>query len=110
MATAEDIDVRMAEMDIDAEENEELCFDEEIEKVSNKFDMCLVGRFLTEKNINTKAMKSKLADVWRPATGINIKELKNGVFLFQFYHKDDISWVQKGDRGRSIMLCLSSIQ
>lgn len=84
MASVEDLDAQMADMDIEAEENEELCFDEEVEELSNKFDLCLVRRLLTEKNINTKAMKSKMADIWRPAIGINIKELKNGVFLFQF--------------------------
>lgn len=96
MATVEDIDVQMAEMDIEAEENEELCFDEEVEETSNKFELCLIGRFLTEKNLNVKAMKSKMADVWRPAMGINIKEVKKDLFLFQFYHKDDLDWVQKG--------------
>lgn len=25
--------------------------------------------------------------------GINIKDLKPGIFLFQFYHKDDMNWV-----------------
>lgn len=39
-------------------------------------------------------MKTKLADLWKPAMGINIKDLKPGIFLFQFYHKDDLSWVQ----------------
>lgn len=29
----------------------------------DKYDLCLVGRFLTEKNINTRAMKSKMEDV-----------------------------------------------
>ncbi|WOG82416.1 hypothetical protein DCAR_0101580 [Daucus carota subsp. sativus] len=41
-------------------------------------------------------MKSKMADVWRPAMGINIKELEPGLFLFQFYHKEDMNWVLKG--------------
>lgn len=92
----EDINEQMAGLDIDAEENEELCFDGEVEEDANKFELCLVGRFLTKKNINTRAMRSKLADVWRSAMGINIKELKTGIFLFQFYHKDNMCWVQNG--------------
>lgn len=28
--------------------------------------------------------------------GINIKDLKQGIFLFQFYHKNDLQWVVKG--------------
>lgn len=91
----------MAELDIDGKENEELCFDGDLEEESNKFEsnkfeFCLVGRFLTEKNINTRAMRSKLVDVWRPTMRINIKELKTQFFLFQFYHKNDVTWVQNG--------------
>lgn len=52
-----------------------------------------MGRFLTEKNINVRAMRMKLADLWKPAMGVNIRDLKPGIFLFQFYHKDDMNWV-----------------
>lgn len=55
-----------------------------------------MGRFLTEKSFNVRAMKSKLADVWRPVRGINIKDLKPSIFLFQFYHVDDMNWVMNG--------------
>ncbi|WOH00918.1 hypothetical protein DCAR_0520294 [Daucus carota subsp. sativus] len=96
MASVSDIEMGLATMDIEAEENEELCFDGEIEEEANRFELCLVGRFLTEKNINVRAMRSKMANVWRPTMGVNIKELKGGLFLFQFYHKDDFKWVQSG--------------
>lgn len=92
----EEINERMAGIGIEDEENEELVFDEEVEEGVNKFELCLVGRFLTEKNINSRAMKSKLADIWKPARGISIKELKTGFFLFQFYHADDMKWVING--------------
>lgn len=85
--------MQLAELDIENEENEELAFEEGLEEEVNRFELCLVGRFLTEKNINVRAMKSKLADLWKPAMGISIKDLKPGLFLFQFYHKDDMSWV-----------------
>lgn len=96
MATSNDIVMQMADLDIDNEENEELVFDEGMEEEVNRFELCLVGRFLTEKNINTRAMRSKMADVWKPAMGVNIKDLKPGIFLFQFYHVDDLQWVMKG--------------
>lgn len=41
-------------------------------------------------------MKSKLADIWCPAMGINIKDIDQGLFLFQFYHKEDMYWVLWG--------------
>lgn len=46
--------------------------------------------------MNVRAMKSKLADIWRPVHGINIKDMKPGIFLFQFYHVDDMQWVMNG--------------
>lgn len=88
-----DIEMELAELDIKNEENEELVFDEGVEKEDNRFELCLVGRFLSEKNINERAMKSKLADLWKPAMGINIKSIKKRLYLFQFYHKDDLNWV-----------------
>lgn len=38
-------------------------------------------------------MKSKLADVWKSAMGITIKELESGIYPFQFYHIKDLKWV-----------------
>lgn len=96
MARVDDLNDRMAGMGIEDEENTELIFDEEAEDVSNKFETCLVGRLLTEKGLNVRAMKSKLADIWRPPRGITIKDLKPGVYLFQFYHVDDLEWVLNG--------------
>lgn len=65
----------MAELDIEKEENEELVFDEGVEEKSNKFDLYLVRRYLMEKSINTRAIKSKMGDIRRPAMGIH-KRLK----------------------------------
>lgn len=96
MTTMNDIEMRMADMDIENEENEELIIEEGVEEEINRFELCLVGRFLTEKNINIRVMKSKMADIWKPAMGISIKDLKPGLFLFQFYHKDDVQWVVNG--------------
>lgn len=41
----------------------------------NRFDLCLDGRFLTKKSINVRATKTMLVDLWKPAMGINIKDL-----------------------------------
>lgn len=89
MASVNDIEMRLAEMDIENEENEELEFEEEVEEEINRFELCLLGRSLTEKNINDRVMK-------RPVMGITIKDLKPVVFLFQFYHPEDMQWVING--------------
>lgn len=86
----------MAGLDIEEEENEAFVLDGEVAEVTNKYELCIVGRFLTEKSINVRAMSSKMADIWRPSLGINIKEIEQVVFLFQFYHKEDLNWVVRG--------------
>lgn len=77
----------MENLGIEEEENESFIVEDEMEERVNRYELCLVERFLTEKTINVRAMKSKIADVWKPAMGINIKELDQGIFIFQFFHK-----------------------
>lgn len=110
MASVRDLDEQMADLGIEEEENEELVFDEDVEEI-NKYELCLVGRFLSDKAVNNRAMKSKLADIWRPALGITIKEIETGSYLFQFYHKEDMQWVINGGPWMfdNMMLLLESI-
>lgn len=44
--------MQLADLDIENEKNAELVFDEGVEDDYNRFELCLVGKFLTEKNIN----------------------------------------------------------
>lgn len=96
MSRYQNIDEQLAHLNVEDEENEDLIFEGDVEEEVNKYELCLVGRFLTEKNINTRAMKTKIADVWKPTMGINIKELETGIYLFQFFHKEDKQWVING--------------
>lgn len=84
------LDQRMAGLGIEEEENESFCFEDDVEENVNRYELCLVGRLLTEKNVNVRAMKTKIADIWKPTMGINIKEFDRGMFLFQFYRKEDL--------------------
>lgn len=88
MANEENLDVLMVDLDILNEENAELVFDEDFEEAVNRLELCLVGRFF-----NVRALQSKMADIGRPAIGVNIKSLSAGLFWFQFYHKDDMKWI-----------------
>lgn len=86
MANTNDLDALMTDLDITNEDEEELLLEADGEETQNRFELCPVGKFLSEKFINTRAISSKMADLWNPALGINIKNLKEGIFLFQFYH------------------------
>lgn len=96
MAGEEGIDHQLASLGIEDEENEVFVLEGDIDEDVNRYDLCLVGRLLTEKSINVRAMKSKMADVWRPTMGLSIKEIGQGLLLFQFYRKEDKQWVQNG--------------
>lgn len=37
-----------------------------------------------------------MTDVWKLVMGVNIKKIDLGIYLFQFYHKDDMKWVLNG--------------
>lgn len=96
MAQYQNIDEQLAVLNIEDEENGDFMFDGDVDEQVNRYELCLVGRFLTEKNINVRAMTSKMADIWNPMMGINIKEIDPGIFLFQFYHREDLLWVING--------------
>lgn len=70
--------MQLVDLNIENEENENLVLEEGVEGEAevNRFELCLVGQFLTEKNINGRAMPTKSVDLWKPAMGINIKDLK----------------------------------
>lgn len=74
MARYQDIEAQLADLDLDieGEENEFLAFEGDVEEKTNTNELCLVERYLTKKNINSRTMKTKMADVWKPAIGINI--------------------------------------
>ncbi|KAK6151616.1 hypothetical protein DH2020_014251 [Rehmannia glutinosa] len=55
---------------------------------------CLVGRFLSDRQVNFSSMKNMLASIWRPVKGVFIKDLGPNLFLFQFFHELDIARVQ----------------
>lgn len=56
-------------------------------------------------------MKSKIADIQKPAIGINIKEIDSSVLLFQFHHKEDMAWVMNGGHWQidNVILCFNVI-
>lgn len=56
------------------------------EELKVDLSLCLVGRFLSDKNIRSQIMKECMSLVWKPFQGITISELEAGIFLFQFYH------------------------
>lgn len=111
MADASSINQQMAGLGIKDEENESFVLEGVIEEDFNMYELCLIERLLTEKSVNVLAMKSKLADVWKSMMGINIKDLDQGKFLFQFFRKEDMHWVLKGGPWSfdNVMMALNTV-
>lgn len=80
-------------MEDEADEGIVVCNGEVQDK---KETFVLVGRFLTEKNINFQVMQNVLASVWRPKEGMEIHDIGGFRFSFVFYHIMDLRKVLEG--------------
>lgn len=63
-------------------------------KARNTF--VLVGRFLTDKNINFIAMKNVMASLWRPRDGTDVLDLGEQRYSFVIYHILELQKVLDG--------------
>ena len=61
-----------------------------------KYELCLVGRFCTDRGINYNSMQNRMADLWRLWKGITIKDIGDSLFLFLFYHIVDLRRILEG--------------
>ena len=57
---------------------------------------CIVGRLLTKRNINFKAIQDIMLSVWSPVMKVWMKELESNLFLIQFEHEMDYDKVING--------------
>ncbi|XP_074346858.1 uncharacterized protein LOC141685666 [Apium graveolens] len=67
---------------------------EEVQEKKSTF--VLVGRFLTDKNINFQAMQNVMASLWRPREGMEVQDLGGFRFSSVFYHILDLRKVIEG--------------
>lgn len=65
-------------------------------RAQRKESFVLIGRFLTDKNINFNAMQNVLASVWRPKEGVEIHDIGEMRYSFVFYHPMDLQKVLEG--------------
>lgn len=66
----------MERLTLEHEESDVVVQSEGGEGEEDNIELCLVGRFLTDR----------MAGVWRPLGGVAIRELEPSLFLFQFFH------------------------
>ncbi|XP_074374460.1 uncharacterized protein LOC141714863 [Apium graveolens] len=56
----------------------------------------LVGKFLTEKNINFNAMQNVMAAFWRLKEGMEVHDMGDSRYSFVQYHKIDMQRIVEG--------------
>lgn len=87
----------MADLSLSVEEDEELLIDPNILDPHGGFsDVCLVGRFLTDRTVHFTSMKHRMASIWRPGRGVVIHDIGSQRYLFQFFHVIDLKRVYEG--------------
>lgn len=59
-------------------------------------DFRLVGKVLTDKTVNFNVVKNRMASVWRPCKGMNMKEVDPNLYVFQFFNLVDLKRAMDG--------------
>lgn len=85
-----------ASIQIEDEEQGGLNYENNAEDIREIYTRwCLVGRFLTDLNIDFQVMRHKMAALWRPGREVYVKQLDSNRFIFQFYYDVDIKRVME---------------
>lgn len=90
-------DISLGGISLDGDEDDGLSFQVDGDaEAKHDLQLCLVGRFLTDRPIIVLIMKARMAGIWRPVKGVTIKEASPGLFLFLFFHVRDMEAVLRG--------------
>ncbi|MFQ6620044.1 hypothetical protein Gotur_000817, partial [Gossypium turneri] len=85
-----------AGLSLEEEEDEILQVQIEADTGSETEVLQLVGCFLTASIVHFPAMRSTMANLWHPVKGVQIRDLGEKRYLFQFFHIMDLERVIKG--------------
>lgn len=93
----QEVEDEFASLDVNGQDDDAIGFTgSDPEQVEGRIDLCLVGRFITNKTINFTAMKSRMGELWKPTEGVHFRTLNNNKYLFQFFHRLDLKRVIEG--------------
>ncbi|KAH1047686.1 hypothetical protein J1N35_038470 [Gossypium stocksii] len=96
MASIDLVDTELASLNLLDEEEDPLLVLDENNVGEQLYDLCLVGRVLTESVVNFPSLKNTLVDLWHLLRGVSITELANKRILFRFYSEVDLKRVLDG--------------
>lgn len=80
----------LEQLSLSTDEEDELVLESGVgANTEQTHNLCLVGRFHTDRNVNFIATKHRIASIRRPRKGINIPSVNQDTFAFQFFHPID---------------------
>ncbi|KAG8480404.1 hypothetical protein CXB51_025110 [Gossypium anomalum] len=93
MANIDLVDIDLANLNIMDEEEDPMMVLGEDNVVEQIYDLCLVGRVLTDSIVIFSSLKNTLADLWHPLRRVTITALEDKRILFRFYNEIDLNRV-----------------
>ncbi|KAG8472056.1 hypothetical protein CXB51_036863 [Gossypium anomalum] len=96
MADINVVGADLANLHIMDEEGDPLVMEGDEFSAELNYELCLVGRVLTESIVNFPALKNTMADLWHPLKGVTITEMEDKRILFRFYSEVDLKRVLDG--------------
>ena len=60
-----------------------------VEETKDARRNCLLGKIFTKHNINLEAMKAILYDIWKISHGLEVKEVGDKMYVFQFEDRSE---------------------
>ncbi|MBA0877588.1 hypothetical protein Goshw_011953 [Gossypium schwendimanii] len=96
MANVDLVDTELANLNIIDEEKDPMVVLGENIADEQLYDLCLVGRVLTDSVVNFPSLRNTLANLWHPLKGVSITKLENKMILFRFYSEIDLMRVLDG--------------
>jgi len=79
--------IEWGKMKLNEEEGEAMEFEEDVlvEK-REEIESSLIGKLLTQSNVNTRVMKAVVKSIWQPAKGLVIRDLDKNIFCSNSSH------------------------
>ncbi|KAG8493539.1 hypothetical protein CXB51_011042 [Gossypium anomalum] len=96
MAGANTVDEDLANLNIMDDEEDPLMVLGGDDEENYLYELCLVGRVLTDSVVHFSTLKNTLTDLWHPLRGVSIMEMEDKRILFRFYSEIDLQRVLDG--------------
>ncbi|MBA0579182.1 hypothetical protein Gorai_021445, partial [Gossypium raimondii] len=90
------MEAEIANLNLEDEKEEPIPYKRDLHKEDEDYQLCLIGKALTDCVIHFSSLKRTLAYLWHPLGGVVILDLGDKRYLFRFFYEVDIKRVLDG--------------